>query len=295
MRDHSAGLVLVLPEANLCSAAASRQHARPVAGAPALGPRVAEVVADVVAAEAERHAAAEPNGKRFHAPGREKESPTRSPIRRPPANPLCIFPASFSPPVSLPFAVLPCIPVTTGANLLRIRCHILLQIQIIEQLEIRIHIVILFQSLQIAYRRARARSRHWRFGSETLPRVTNSPTPTPMITVSAAARTGRRNQCIQPACGFAISSRKRACKRTSKYGDGSGTCHSSSSAMVERIAFNCSAQAPQLSRCLLSSTVGSLNPAATSGIRSRISSHFITASPSLSSPLSLHTQNHQSV
>ncbi len=160
MRDHFAGLALALPEANLCSAAANRQHVRPVAGAPALGPRVAELVADVVAAEAERHAAAEPNGKRFHAPGRVKESPTRSPIRRPPANPLYIFPASFSPPVSLPFAVLPCIPVTTGANLLRIRCHILLQIQIIEQLEIRIHLVILFQSLQVAYRRAHFR--HWR-------------------------------------------------------------------------------------------------------------------------------------
>jgi hypothetical protein len=49
--------------------------------------------------------------------------------------------------------------------------------------------------------------------------------------------------------------------------------------MVARIAFNSSVQAPQLSRCLFSSAVASLNPAATSGIRSRISLQFITTSP----------------
>ena len=64
------------------------------------------------------------------------------------------FPCRISP--ALHFAVL-AVPVVTGANRLRIRCDILLQIQIIQQIEIRVHVVIIVQSLQIAYRGARRR------------------------------------------------------------------------------------------------------------------------------------------
>jgi len=56
--------------------------------------------------------------------------------------PRLIFPACV--PCTSPDSVL---LVQQRASLLRIRCDILLQIQIIEQLEIRIHLVILFQSL----------------------------------------------------------------------------------------------------------------------------------------------------
>ena len=50
----------------------------------------------------------------------------------------------FRPVNSLPHFSSPVSRDKQSANLLRIRCHILLQIQIIQQLEIRIHVVILF-------------------------------------------------------------------------------------------------------------------------------------------------------
>ena len=128
----------------------------------------------------------------------------RSPNRPPPAIPFYASPASRS-RLSLR---------NRGTTTLRIRYDILLHIQIIQHIEIRIQVVILVQGLQIAHRRARAgirkfRNRNVRPGSlNQLLRVTNNPTPIPISTVSAAASTGRRNHCNQPACGLAISSRR---------------------------------------------------------------------------------------
>ena len=147
MRDHFAGRVLAPREANLCSAAASRRHVPPVAGAPALGPGLPRLLmlwrrcrGGMSLLSPMESASTRQAGNRNRQ--RDRQTGGRQPIR-----------SVFSPPhfprlCSLHFAVLQCIPVTTGANLLRIRCDILLQIQIIEQLEIRIHLVILFQSLQ---------------------------------------------------------------------------------------------------------------------------------------------------
>src|SRR5271166_2077897 len=50
--------------------------------------------------------------------------------------------------------------------------------------------------------------------------------------MAAAATTGRRSQASQPAGCAAASSRTRARNRELKYGEGSGVCHSSSSAIV---------------------------------------------------------------
>jgi hypothetical protein len=102
-----------------------------------------------------------------------------------------------------------------------------------------------------------------------------------LITISTANETasaGLRTHCHQPAGGRAISSRRRAWSRTSKYGEGSGTCHSSSSAMVRRNSFSLPAQPTQLCRCSFTSGVTASKPAARSGISSLISLHFITKS-----------------
>src|ERR1700691_1251903 len=104
--------------------------------------------------------------------------------------------------------------------------------------------------------------------------------PTAISTVSAAASTGRRNHASHPACGLAISSRRRALRRTSKYGDGSGACHWSSSAVVCLNSSSFPAHAPQPARCPPISGVTSIRADARSGIISRISSHFITVLPS---------------
>lgn len=76
-----------------------------------------------------------------------RQAGRRQPIR--PVFSLPHFPA-------LHFAVLSVHPRDKRrANRLRIRCDILLQLQIIQQIEIRIHLVIIVQTLQIADRSAR--------------------------------------------------------------------------------------------------------------------------------------------
>src|SRR3974377_1699864 len=71
---------------------------------------------------------------------------------------------------------------------------------------------------------------------------------TTISTANANATAGPRTQASQLR-GSAGASRKRARSRESKYGDGSGACHSSRSAIVRRIDSNSWAQLAQELRC----------------------------------------------
>jgi len=104
-----------------------------------------------VALEAGPRASAAAGGMRSRAPDREQKWSWQPPVRQPPANPPCVFPGSFSPPV-LPLCRSKCIHDKICARTfyldplldpLRIRYDILLHIQVIQHFEIGIHVVII--------------------------------------------------------------------------------------------------------------------------------------------------------
>src|SRR5580765_1729995 len=107
-----------------------------------------------------------------------------------------------------------------------------------------------------------------------------TPPATINTSASAPAKAGARNQDNHAdRWGLACSSRTRAISRVSKYAEGSGACHSSSNAIVFCMSANLSAQASQPDKCSFIDGEASPAPAATSSIKSVISSHFMVPLP----------------
>src|SRR5208337_553387 len=143
-RDPSAVRAPVPVEAYLYSAATSLRRGLAAADAPAAGGAPAGGVPAVVAPDRRGRRQAFAGERSLFAPGRETLQLLPEPWRRRPAVPSYCSPVSFCPPVRALRRFQPSNFTISG---LRIRNHILLQIQIVQQLEIRIQVVVLVERL----------------------------------------------------------------------------------------------------------------------------------------------------